>query len=80
MILLTEYGREIVWTVTGIVLLAFGGSSSRKTVLVMAMTMFVLIPIGTLAKEAVSRPRPTIPEADFLIARIPIFRILRAMQ
>jgi membrane-associated phospholipid phosphatase len=32
------------------------------------MAMLVLVPIGTLAKDAVGRPRPTIPEADFLIA------------
>jgi membrane-associated phospholipid phosphatase len=68
MILFTEYGREIVWSATGIVLLVFGGSSGRKTVLLMAMAMLVLVPLGTIAKEVVGRPRPTIPESDFLIA------------
>jgi membrane-associated phospholipid phosphatase len=29
--------------------------------------MLVLIPVGIIAKEIVSRPRPEIPKTDFLI-------------
>jgi len=65
---LTQYGREVVWTITGVLLLIFGGSIGRKTVLIMAMAMLVLVPIGPLAKELVGRARPIIPEGTFLIA------------
>jgi undecaprenyl-diphosphatase len=34
----------------------------------MAISMLVLIPIGIIAKDLVSRPRPEIPNTDFLIA------------
>jgi membrane-associated phospholipid phosphatase len=68
MVLLTQYGREVVWTLAGILLLIFGGGTGRKTVVIMAMTIIVLIPIGALAKEIIARPRPTIDDNSFLIA------------
>jgi undecaprenyl-diphosphatase len=68
MVLLTQYGREVVWTLAGILLLIFGGSTGRKTVVIMAMTIIVLIPIGALAKEIIARPRPMIDVDTFLMA------------
>lgn len=68
MVLLTLYGREVVWTVTGILLFIFGGWAGRKTVIIMGIAMLALIPIGTIAKEAVARPRPIIAQDDFMIA------------
>jgi membrane-associated phospholipid phosphatase len=68
MILLTEYGREVVWTLASILLLIFGGSRGRKTVVIMAMTMIVVILIGPVAKEIVGRPRPTTLDNSFLVA------------
>ncbi len=34
----------------------------------MAITMLILIPIGTIAKETVGRVRPAMPESELLIA------------
>lgn len=68
MITMTNYGREVVWTLAAILLLAFGGWSGRKAVIVMAIAMIVLIPIGVIAKEAIGRQRPMIPDNDFLTA------------
>ncbi len=68
MILLSKYGREVVWTLAGILLFIFGGLTGRKATVVMALTMLVLIPIGTIAKVVVGRPRPMIHQADFLIS------------
>jgi undecaprenyl-diphosphatase len=68
MVLFSQYGREFVWTIIGILLVIFGGWTGRKTAIVMAIVMIVLIPIGAIAKEAVGRPRPIIPQSDFLIA------------
>ncbi|HEX6560766.1 MAG TPA: phosphatase PAP2 family protein [Nitrososphaera sp.] len=68
MILLTEYGREAVWTVAGVLIFVFGGWTGRKTAVVMAIALLVLIPIGSIAKEIVARPRPAVPQSDFLVA------------
>jgi len=67
MIVFSLYGREIVWTVAGILLFIFGGWTGRRAAIVMALSMLVLIPIGAIAKEVVGRPRPVIPQADFLM-------------
>jgi membrane-associated phospholipid phosphatase len=68
MVLLTEYGREVVWVVTGILLFVFGGSIGRKTAVVMAIAMLVLIPLGSIAKDVVGRHRPVVPSNEFLMA------------
>jgi undecaprenyl-diphosphatase len=68
MVLLTQYGREVVWTAAIALLFVFGGKTGRKTATVMAFAMLVLVPTGSLAKEIVARPRPIIPPSAFLIA------------
>jgi undecaprenyl-diphosphatase len=66
MLLMSEYGREVVWTLTAFLLFIFGGWAGRKTAVVMAIAIIVLIPIGVITKEAIGRPRPIIPDIDFL--------------
>lgn len=73
MILLSKYGREVVWTIAGVLIFIFGGSTGRRAAIVMALAMLVLIPIGTIAKEVVARPRPIIEQDDFLIDTYPDF-------
>ena len=68
MILMSNYGREVAWIIAGILIFIFGGWTGKKTAIVMAIAMILLIPIGTLAKEAIGRPRPMVPDKDFLIA------------
>jgi membrane-associated phospholipid phosphatase len=68
MVLLTNYGREVFWPVAIILLFVFGGWTGKKTAIVIAISMIILIPIGVIAKDAVARPRPVIPKSDFLIA------------
>ncbi len=68
MILLSKYDPEVVWTIAAILLFIFGGLTGRKATVVMALAMLVLIPIGTIAKVVVARPRPMIHQADFLMA------------
>ncbi len=68
MILLTNYGREIFWPIAIILLFALGGWTGKKTAIVIAISMIVLLPIGTIAKESIERPRPIIPKSDYLIA------------
>lgn len=67
MIMLTQYGREAFWIVTAILLFAFGGWSGKKAAVVMAISVLVLIPIGTIAKDVIARDRPVVPQSDFLL-------------
>jgi membrane-associated phospholipid phosphatase len=68
MVLLTNYGREVFWPIAIILLFVLGGWTGKKTAVVIAISMIVLLPIGAIAKEAVARPRPIIPKSDYLIA------------
>jgi undecaprenyl-diphosphatase len=69
MILLTQYGREVVWSIAIILLFIIGGWTGKKTAVVMGLVMLVLIPVVNATKEIVARPRPAIiPQTDFLIA------------
>jgi len=67
MIWSTKYGRDVFWPIVIILLFVFGGWTGRKTAVVMAISMLVLIPLGELAKDIVAKPRPEIPKTDFLI-------------
>ena len=66
-LLLTNYGREVFWPVAIILLFVLGGWTGKKTAVVIALSMIVLLPIGAIAKDAVARPRPIIPKSDYLI-------------
>lgn len=68
MIWLTEFGREVFWPLAIVLLFFFGGWTGKKTAVVIAISMLVLVPLGELAKEIVARARPVIPKSDFLIA------------
>ena len=68
MIWLTEFGREVFWPITIILLFVLGGWTGKMTAVVIAISMLVLIPLSELAKDIVARPRPVIPTSDFLIS------------
>jgi membrane-associated phospholipid phosphatase len=51
-----------------ILLFVFGGWIGKKTAVIIAISMLVLVPLGELAKDIVARPRPVIPASDFLIS------------
>ena len=68
MIWLTQFGREIFWPIALLLLFFLGGWTGKKTAVVIAISMLVLVPLAVLAKDSVARPRPVIPQADFLIA------------
>ena len=67
MIALTKYGREVFWPMAIILLFLLGGWTGKKTAIVIAFSMLVLIPLGVLTKDVIARPRPSIPKSDFLI-------------
>lgn len=67
MIMLTEYGREVVWALVMIAFFVFGRHVGRKTAFAMLLAMIILIPATIAAKEAVGRVRPEIPSGDLLL-------------
>jgi len=71
MIYLTQYGRETFWILVIFFLFIFGKKTGKKTAVVMSISIIVLIPIGMITKEFIERPRPIVPETDFLIAADP---------
>lgn len=68
MILLTEYGREVVWALVMITFFVFGGHAGRKAAFAMLLAMIILVPATIGVKEAVGRLRPEVPSVDFLLA------------
>jgi membrane-associated phospholipid phosphatase len=68
MILVTQFGRELVWPITIVVLFIFGGDTGKRAAIIMALIMITLIPIGILSKEIVARPRPFIPNTEVILA------------
>jgi undecaprenyl-diphosphatase len=68
MILVTQFGRELVWPITIVVLFIFGGDTGKRAAIIMALVMIILIPIGILSKEIVARPRPFIPNTEIILA------------
>jgi undecaprenyl-diphosphatase len=68
MILITQFGRELVWPIVIVILFTSGGATGKKAALIMALAMIILITIGVLMKEIVARPRPFIPESEFILA------------
>lgn len=70
MMALTEFGREAFWTISAVLLFAFGGVAGKKTAVIVALAILSLIAIGTVSKDIIERPRPSAKTgfaADLLI-------------
>lgn len=59
MVDLTKYGREAVWIATTAIVFVLGGSSGRRTAALLVISFIILIPLGTVLKDEIDRPRPT---------------------
>lgn len=68
MIWMTIYGREIVWIVVIIVFFVFGGWLGKKIAVTIGLSILVLTFLVPVIKNSVERPRPLVPQADFLLA------------
>ena len=69
MISLTKYGREVVWIATTALLFVLGGKDGRRTSVLLVIVFIILIPLGTVLKDAVDRPRPTSATPDDLLVK-----------
>jgi len=68
MIWMTLYGREIVWIVVIIIFFVFGGWLGKKIAVTIGLSILVLTFLAPVIKNLVERPRPLVPQADFLLA------------
>ncbi len=69
MVALTKYGREAVWIATTALLFAFGGRDGRITAVLLAISFIILIPLGTVLKDEIDRPRPMPLTPDNLLVK-----------
>lgn len=69
MIALTQYGREAVWIATTALLFIFGKKEGRKVAVLLSMTFLILIPLGTVLKDEINRPRPMPLTYDNLLVK-----------
>jgi membrane-associated phospholipid phosphatase len=68
MIVLSTYGREIVWAAVIVFMSIFTGWKGKKIALIMVISFLIIMPLNTLFKYLFERPRPSIefPEIDIL--------------
>src|SRR5574337_2053022 len=58
MVDLSKYGREAVWIGVTALLFIFGKKDGRKVAVLLTITFLILIPLGTVIKTEIDRPRP----------------------
>ena len=68
MILLSTYGREIVWPAVIVLMSIFTGWKGRKIAIIMIISFLIIMPLNILFKYFFERPRPSIEvqELDIL--------------
>ena len=71
MILLSLYGREVVWTAIIIILITKGGKEQKKTAILMIILFLLLIALGIVTKVVNNRERPydTLQGVDLLVPK-----------
>lgn len=68
MIVITLYGREIFLPFVLILIFIFGGKNGRKTIIITGISILMLIPIVSITKDYIDRPRPFVPDLDPLMS------------
>lgn len=71
MILLSLYGREVVWATIIIILYKKGGKEQKKTAVLMIILFIILIALGVTTKILNNRERPydTLQNVDLLVPK-----------
>ena len=73
MIMLSTYGREIVWVAVIVFMSIFTGRKGKKIAIIMIISFLIIMPLNILFKYLFERPRPsievqeldTLPKNDF---------------
>jgi membrane-associated phospholipid phosphatase len=69
MIAFTQYGREAVWIATTALLFIFGKREGRRVAVLLTIAFLILIPLGTVLKDEINRPRPMPSTYDNLLIK-----------
>ncbi len=69
MVLLSEYGREIVWVGVIILFSIFKGWKGKKIALVIVISFLIIMPLNTLLKNYFERPRPPIERPEIHVTQ-----------
>lgn len=68
MILITLYGRELFLPFVLGLIFIFGGKNGKKAVVLTAISILILIPIVSITKDYIERPRPFVPNLETLVS------------
>jgi len=68
MIAITLYGREIFLPFILLLIFIFGDKSGRKTVIITGISILILIPLVSITKDYIERPRPLVPGIGTLMS------------
>ena len=68
MILITLYGRELFLPFVLGLIFIFGGKDGKKAVVIAGISILILIPIVSITKDYIERPRPFVPGLDTLMS------------
>ena len=60
MIVLSTYGREIVWAAVIVFMSIFTGWKGKKIALIIVISFLIIMPLNTLFKYFFERPRPSV--------------------
>jgi membrane-associated phospholipid phosphatase len=64
MILLSTYGREIVWSAVIAFLGLFAGWKGKKVAVIIVISFLIIMPLNTLLKNFFERPRPVVERQE----------------
>ena len=64
MILLSTYGREIVWSAVIVFMLIFAGWKGKKIAVIIVISFLIIMPLNTLLKNFFERVRPVVERQE----------------
>jgi membrane-associated phospholipid phosphatase len=67
MVDLSKYGREVVWIGVTALLFVIGKKDGRKAAVLLTIVFLILIPLGTILKSEIDRPRPVPLSSDHVL-------------
>jgi len=68
MIMITLYGREFFLPFVLGLIFIFGGKDGKKAVVIAGISILILIPIVSITKDYIEKPRPFVPGLDTLLS------------
>lgn len=67
MVDLSKYGREFVWIVVVAILFIVGKKDGRRAAVLLTIAFLILMPLGSIMKSEIDRPRPIVSDDRLLI-------------